>query len=131
MMANFSHCTLKLTPASAGQTLYGIAVKKGSILKDLLSQAIIKSQDDGDLNELKSKWMKTCSESVPDHQEFSLVFFATPLLLLACFIGFSAVMLLVEILVAKCFQKKRKILHISGNMEMKPPTWQNFHNFEN
>ncbi|XP_047133072.1 glutamate receptor ionotropic, NMDA 1 [Hydra vulgaris] len=125
MMTNFSQCTLKITPASEGQTFYGIAVRKNSTLKDLLSKAIIQSQDDNQLNELQSIWMKTCDNSPPNHNEFSLILFATPLLLLLGTIFITVILLLFEIQIVKYMQKKRKIVHISGDLDRKPPTWQN------
>lgn len=111
-IAKNSNCELELHENPIGQSPFGIAVAKGSPLRNIISEALLYLQEHGAFHILQTKWLSSKCEdgTINQHSQFSLEFFGTPFLMLTGVIIVTFIILLLEVLYWK-FRKKRKQLH--------------------
>lgn len=115
-IAQLSNCELEIHENSIGQASYGIAVAKDSFIRFDLSRGILYLQEEGILLDLEKKWLSNKCGELPLQNEFSLVFFTMPLLMLVGAIVLALFILLGEILVSKYVRRFKKSHRISGSV---------------
>ena len=103
-MTKYSTCELQMHDSAVGQTFYGLAVQKGSRLKTPLSNAILHLREDGKLDKLKEKWLYSMCNS-KDHSmqpdQFSVIYFAGPFIMVVVVGAISVLIFLVEVLLKR------------------------------
>ena len=109
-----------------------MAVAKGSRLVDELSQGILLLEDKQDLLKLNRKWLSDYCQNkdAEGYQEFSLNFFATPFLFIACSMCLCGIGVIGERYAYSYLEKRRKEKGDKDDTITRPPLSGNVLNFQ-
>jgi len=123
-------CKVNLHSNTVGESGYGMAVAKGSMLADELSQAILLLTDAQELVKLNKKWLSDycLNKDAEGNQKFSLNFFTTPFIFIASFACLCGIGVIVERYAYIYYEKRKKT---NDNDDKIPPLPRvNFWTFE-